>query len=347
MVEKNNTIAEVEKKEIMTADEEAKSLDVILRKAEILLKSGLLPRELNTKEKVAVIMMKAKELNMPALEAISHLYVVNQKVAIDSTGMLALILRSGQAKKVQFGGDTTSAWCLMSRKDGVIEYKYTFTIEDAKRAGLTVKEAWQKYQKELLLARAISGCARKVFPDIIGGLYTVEELGGEEVPELPIEVPEIAGVESVEATGEQPVETAVEQPKDEGEIVVFEPESISEPKPVEKVVGKTEKEEKIEKEAKEEKQEKQKVEKTKEEKKEEKEVEKVIKKPAVAGERIHKILSIVSRLTEDVVEQQNFVLSVKKKLGLKPKVVDLPEEDFEKLCQALQKEVETKLAEEM
>jgi len=188
MTEKNNNQTNQQSQPVLVQEDEGKSLDVVLRKAEILLKSGMLPKELNTKEKIAVLIMKAKELNMPPLEAISHLYVVNQKVAIDSSGMLALILRSGLAKKIQFGGDGTSAWCEMERKDGVISFKYTFTIEDAKRAGLLSKESWQKYTKELLIARAISGCARKVFPDVVGGLYTVEELGGEEVPELPIEL---------------------------------------------------------------------------------------------------------------------------------------------------------------
>jgi len=236
MTEKNNNQTN---QQIQTIQEdEGKTLDVVLRKAEILLKSGMLPKELNTKEKIAVLIMKARELNMPPLEAISHLYVVNQKVAIDSSGMLALILRSGLAKKIHFGGDGTSAWCEMERKDGVISFKYTFTIEDAKRAGLLSKESWQKYTKELLVARAISGCARKVFPDVVGGLHTVEELGGEEVLELPIElVPEAE--ETTESAGVVEAEVSAAVQTGEEAVVVFEPEKeevplVTEEKKVEK-----------------------------------------------------------------------------------------------------------------
>jgi hypothetical protein len=332
MTEKNSNQTNQQSQPVVVQEDEGKTLDVVLRKAEILLKSGMLPKELNTKEKIAVLIMKAKELNMPPLEAISHLYVVNQKVAIDSSGMLALILRSGLAKKIQFGGDGASAWCEMERKDGVISFKYTFTIEDARRAGLLNKESWQKYTKELLVARAISGCARKVFPDVVGGLYTVEELGGEEVPELPIEL-----VPEAEDTSAKPVEEKVSVVEQTGEeaVVVFEPEKeevplVTEEKKVEKKKQETVEVKKEEK-----------PKETKEMKKEEKKAE----KPVSASQRLSKILSIVEKYSSDTIEQQTLVVNVKKRLGLKQKAVDLSEEDFARLVTELEAEVEKKLKE--
>jgi hypothetical protein len=298
----------------------------------------MLPKELNTKEKIAVLIMKAKELNMPPLEAISHLYVVNQKVAIDSSGMLALILRSGLAKKIQFGGDGTSAWCEMERKDGVISFKYTFTIEDARRAGLLSKESWQKYTKELLVARAISGCARKVFPDVVGGLYTVEELGGEEVPELPIElVPEAE--ETTESAGVVEGKVSVAEQSGEEAVIVFEPE-VAEKKEEISLVTEEKKVEKKKQEAAEVKKE-EKPKETKEAKKEEKKVE----RPVSASQRLAKILSIVEKYSSDTIEQQTLVVNVKKRLGLKQKVADLSEEDFNRLVSELEAEVAKKLGE--
>jgi hypothetical protein len=335
MTEKNNNQTNQQSQPVVVQEDEGKTLDVVLRKAEILLKSGMLPKELNTREKIAVLIMKAKELNMPPLEAISHLYVVNQKVAIDSSGMLALILRSGLAKKIHFGGDGTSAWCEMERKDGVISFKYTFTIEDAKRAGLLSKESWQKYTKELLVARAISGCARKVFPDVVGGLYTVEELGGEEVPELPIEL--VPGAEeTTESAGVVEGEFSVAEQSGEEAIVVFEPEVVEKKEEVPLVTE----EKKVEKK-KQETVEVKKEEKPKETKKEEKKVE----KPVSASQRLAKILSIVEKYSSDTIEQQSLVVNVKKKLGLKQKVADLSEEDFARLVSELEVEVAKKLGE--
>jgi hypothetical protein len=338
MTEKNNNQTNQQSQPVIVQEDEGKTLDVVLRKAEILLKSGMLPKELNTKEKIAVLMMKAKELNMPALEAISHLYVVNQKVAIDSSGMLALILRSGLAKKIHFESDGTSAWCEMERKDGVISFKYTFTIEDAKRAGLLSKESWQKYTKELLVARAISGCARKVFPDVVGGLYTVEELGGEEVPELPIDlVPE----ETTESAGVVEGEFSVAEQSGEEAVIVFEPE-VAEKK--EEVPLVTEEKKETSEKKKQEIVEAKKEEKPKEIKEAKKE-EKKVEKPVSASQRLAKILSIVEKYSSDTIEQQSFVVNVKKKLGLKQKVADLSEEDFARLVSELEAEVAKKLGE--
>jgi len=338
MTEKNNNQTNQQTQPVLVQEDEGKTLDVVLRKAEILLKSGMLPKELNTKEKIAVLIMKAKELNMPALEAISHLYVVNQKVAIDSSGMLALILRSGLAKKIHFGGDGTSAWCEMERKDGVISFKYTFTIEDAKRAGLLSKESWQKYTKELLIARAISGCARKVFPDVVGGLYTVEELGGEEVPELPIEL--VQGEEkTTESAGVVEEKVSVAEQSGEEAVVVFEPEVVEKKEEV-PLVTEEKKVERKKQEAVEEKKE-EKPKETKEAKKEEKKAE----RPVSASQRLAKILSIVEKYSSDTIEQQTLVVNVKKKLGLKQKVADLSEEDFARLVSELEAEVEKRLGE--
>jgi len=347
MTEKNNNQTNQQIQAIQ--EDEGKTLDVVLRKAEILLKSGMLPKELNTKEKVAVLIMKAKELNMPALEAISHLYVVNQKVAIDSSGMLALILRSGLAKKIQFGGDGTSAWCEMERKDGVISFKYTFTIEDARRAGLLNKESWQKYTKELLVARAISGCARKVFPDVVGGLYTVEELGGEEVPELPIElIPEVEGTEeTIEVTGSaKPVEEKVSSAEQTGgeSVIVFEPEVVDKKEEVSVAEEKKETTEKKKQETVDmKKEEKPKETKETKHKTEEKLAKSEKSQPVSASQRLAKILSIVEKYSSDTIEQQTLVVNIKKKLGLKQKVADLSEEDFNRLVSELEAEVEKRL----
>jgi hypothetical protein len=343
MTEKNNNQTNQQIQAIQ--EDEGKTLDVVLRKAEILLKSGMLPKELNTKEKIAVLMMKAKELNMPALEAISHLYVVNQKVAIDSSGMLALILRSGLAKKIQFGGDSTSAWCEMERKDGVISFKYTFTIEDAKRAGLLSKESWQRYTKELLVARAISGCARKVFPDVVGGLYTVEELGGEEVPELPIELVSEAE-ETTESAGVVEAEVSAAEQTGEEAVVVFEPEVVEKKEEITVAEEKKETTEKKQQDTVEvKKEEKPKEAKETKHKTEEKPPKSEKSQPVSASQRLAKILSIVEKYSSDTIEQQTLVVNVKKKLGLKQKVADLSEEDFARLVSELEAEVEKRLGE--
>ena len=160
------------------SDDGEKEWNLILKKAEVILKSGLLPPQINTIEKVATIMIKAKELQVPVMEALSNFYITEDKITTTAQQMLAMIFRSGLLKAISYEGDTTKASCKMSRKDTDAEYTHTFTIENGQRASLLEKEIWKKYPREMLLSRAISGCARKVFPDVIGGIYTAEELEG-------------------------------------------------------------------------------------------------------------------------------------------------------------------------
>ena len=48
---------------------------------------------------------------------------------------------------------------------------------DAKTLGLAGKDNWKKQPATMLKWRAVSACARVVFPDVIQGMYTPEEIG--------------------------------------------------------------------------------------------------------------------------------------------------------------------------
>ena len=53
-----------------------------------------------------------------------------------------------------------------------------FTVEDAKRAGLTGKDNWRKYPSDMLWARMISRAKRRVAPDVCMGAYVEGEISG-------------------------------------------------------------------------------------------------------------------------------------------------------------------------
>jgi hypothetical protein len=55
---------------------------------------------------------------------------------------------------------------------------YTWSLEDAKRAGLAGRPNWSKYPREMLINRCIAEAARFVFPEVMAGVYAPEEFGG-------------------------------------------------------------------------------------------------------------------------------------------------------------------------
>jgi len=65
---------------------------------------------------------------------------------------------------------------IFQRKGGQ-PYRHEFTLEDAKRAGLADADNYRKYPKAMLFSRCMSAGARAMFPDVLAGMYTPEELG--------------------------------------------------------------------------------------------------------------------------------------------------------------------------
>lgn len=144
--------------------------------AKVFLESGLMPKALNTVPKVLFAMWKCQELGLPFLEGSSNMAVINGKVTLQGSLMLALINQSGKCKKMVIEEKPDYCTVYMSRRDYENEYTFKFSLEDAKKAGLLNKEIWKSYQSFMLKWRAVSGCARTVFPEIIGGLYVPEEI---------------------------------------------------------------------------------------------------------------------------------------------------------------------------
>ncbi len=65
-----------------------------------------------------------------------------------------------------------------------------FTMEQARAASLAGKDVWKSYPDAMLRARAATALARAVYPDLLNGLYSVEELrdmGAQEPPRHVVE----------------------------------------------------------------------------------------------------------------------------------------------------------------
>ena len=52
----------------------------------------------------------------------------------------------------------------------------SFTWKDAIDQGLSTKDNWKRMPKEMLFARCLSKGANRIGPDLLLGLYTVEEM---------------------------------------------------------------------------------------------------------------------------------------------------------------------------
>lgn len=121
------------------------------------------------------IMQYGWELGISPMAALRTIYIVNGVPTCSGEMMLALIRKSGLAKEINISGDAEKALVIMKRTDGT-SYEATFTKQDAIKANLWQKNVWQAYPQKMLRWRAVSECGKFLFGDVLGGLYTIEEI---------------------------------------------------------------------------------------------------------------------------------------------------------------------------
>lgn len=167
-----------------------------------LIASGLLPDAIKKPETAMAIMIKGQEIGMPPMFALAEITVIQGKPAPSEQLIGTLVRRAGHKLRVV---ETTAEQCTVEglrADDPSHKQRVTWTLEDAKKAGLLGKNSWKTYPRAMLRARAKSELARGMFEDALAGLaYTAEELGAEVDEEGQVVVPE-APVRAID--GESP-----------------------------------------------------------------------------------------------------------------------------------------------
>lgn len=171
-----------------------------------LVKSGLLPAGIKSAEAAVVIILKGRELGLPPMQALSHVHVVNGKPTLSAEVMLAMALQRGH-RVVVAESTNERATIKGQRLESFAKYgpeqSLTFSMEDARTAGVTGNPTWKKYPAAMLRARAISAFMRMFAPDVLmGASYVPEELGAEVNEDG--EVVRVDDAQDVEFTPAQP-----------------------------------------------------------------------------------------------------------------------------------------------
>ena len=111
------------------------------------------------------------------------MFFVNGKVEMQSILMAKMIRQAGHSFTP--GKECDNNICVLhgKRKDNGDTWKVSFTIDEAKRAGIYRENGpWGKYPEDMLYSRALSRLARRLFPDVIGNCYVQGEIS--EAPPL-------------------------------------------------------------------------------------------------------------------------------------------------------------------
>ncbi len=125
---------------------------------------------------IMACVLTGRALGLDEMTSLRMIYVVDGKATLSAELMVMAVRRHGHS----IGGESSpeSATAKGRRRDSGDEMSVTWTLEDAKRAGLVSKQNWQKYPQAMLWARAVSQLIRMLFPDSLMGLaYTPDEMG--------------------------------------------------------------------------------------------------------------------------------------------------------------------------
>ncbi len=167
------------------------SLQEAMQIADLLAGSDIVPKDYQRKPgNILVAMQWGAEIGLQPLQAMQNIAVINGRPSIWGDAMLALVRSSGLLEFIreEISEDGVKATCTVKPKNEE-PVSSVFTMEDAKKAGLSGKQGpWTQYPKRMLKLRARSYALRDVFPDVLKGMAIAEEEKDKEIDITPAAV---------------------------------------------------------------------------------------------------------------------------------------------------------------
>ena len=151
-------------------------VEPVARLATDLANTDFIPAALRGKPAaIAAAMLYGREIGLEPMQALQSIDVIEGRPAISAEMARALALSAGHEIHVE--ESTTQRCVVRGRRAGTRDWTtITWTMDDAKRAGLDGRQNWRKHPRRMLQARATSELAHLLFADAVGGMpFTVEE----------------------------------------------------------------------------------------------------------------------------------------------------------------------------
>ena len=178
-----NEIVKTEATNVTMYDKISDPMDAIAKMGEWISKSGLFGCD--KIEQGMVLAMTSYAERRPVTDICRRYHIMDGKLSMKSEAMLAEFNQRGGTHFWEKSDDKEAVLLLSSGRFD--DFKVSFTIKDAERAGLCGKDGavragqnkpggWQKNPDAMLRARAVSKGIRMVDPSVVVGVYTPEEL---------------------------------------------------------------------------------------------------------------------------------------------------------------------------
>lgn len=140
----------------------------------------------NIKDHAAAIVVIAwgQNLGIPAMIALSQAYVVHGRVGWGAQLIAGLIKNNPSCIKFYVAETDDKHATMVYQRRGEPEGKYIFTLDRAQKMGvIKAGGPWEKIPATMCRWAAMRECARMVWPDVVTGVYTPDELTEGDIPE--------------------------------------------------------------------------------------------------------------------------------------------------------------------
>jgi hypothetical protein len=153
------------------------SLEEAWRLAGALAASGMTPKAYGgDQNKIMVGIIAGAEVGLTPFAALQSIAVIGNNPSLWGDGALALVQASGLLDDMEETDDGNTATCRLNRQGRKTAIVRTFSMEDAKKAGLAGKAGpWTQYPARMRQMRARAFALRDGFSDVLKGLHIAEE----------------------------------------------------------------------------------------------------------------------------------------------------------------------------
>ena len=137
-------------------------------------------------EEALVILLTGRELGLSSMQSMRAIHVVQGRPVLSADLMGALVRRAPDCELWQIVTSTVQVCTITTkRRADAAPVTMSWSMEDAKRAGLAAKDNWRAHPAAMLRARCTAALARAVYPDLLMGIYDPDELD----PDAPVAAP--------------------------------------------------------------------------------------------------------------------------------------------------------------
>jgi hypothetical protein len=153
------------------------TIEMLSGLAERLHKAGVFGQEVTSGDKAFAVLLKGHELGFTPMAAAGSIAIIKGKVSLSADATIALCKRSPACLYLRLVESSEEVATYETQRHGdPSPTALSYTIAQAKTAGLTGSQTWRAHAPAMLRARCGAAIARAVYPDLVAGIYDPDEV---------------------------------------------------------------------------------------------------------------------------------------------------------------------------